>query len=165
MAISETAAQELERVLAQYGDLLFRVCLLTLDNRADAEDGMQETLLKYLCHAPAFRDSAHEKAWLIRVAMNCCRDLRRAQHRREKYEREMAQGAQSSPAEEEGGPLLEALYTLPEKFRTVLFLHYVEEYKVSEVAAVLGISVSAVKMRLQKGRKLLEEAYRRGNGA
>lgn len=158
-----TAAQDIERVLAAYGDMLFRVCLLTLGNHADAEDSMQEALLKYLYQAPVFRDAEHEKAWLIRVAINCCRDLQRARRRREYYERESAQSAQSVPARDEGGPLLDALYTLPEKFKTVLFLHYVEEYKVAEVAELLGISVSAVKMRLQKGRRLLEEAYQRGN--
>lgn len=159
-----TAAQDIERVLAAYGDMLFRVCLLTLGNHADAEDGMQETLLKYLYQAPVFRDAEHEKAWLIRVAINCCHDLQRAQKRREHYERESAQGALFT-SQEEAGPLLDALYTLPEKFKTVLFLHYVEEYKVTEVAELLGISVSAVKMRLQKGRRLLEEAYQRGNEA
>ena len=162
MAISETAAQDLERVIAQYGTMLFRVCMLTLENRMDAEDAVQETLFRYLYRAPAFRDAEHEKAWLLRVAVNLSRDVLRARKRRVKYERESAQTV--SPADD-GGPLLDALFTLPEKFKTVLFLHYVEEYRVSEVASVLGISASAVKMRLQKGRKLLEEAYRKGNGA
>lgn len=154
-----SSADALERVIAAYGDMLFRVCLLTLGNHADAEDAMQETLLKYLSKAPVFRDEEHEKAWLIRVAVNQSRDLLRAQNRRKKYERE---SARCVPAGQDGGPLLDALLTLPEKFKTVLFLHYVEEYKVTEVAEVLGISASAVKMRLQKGRRLLEEAYVRG---
>ena len=161
---AQDTARDLERIVASYGDLLFRTCLLTVGNHADAEDVMQETLLKYLYRKPVFRDGEHEKAWLLRVAINQSRDLLRAKKRSaaalEQYGRERAQTF--SGAVEEGGPLLEALQTLPEKFKTVLLLHDVEEYKVSEVANVLGISVSAVKMRLQKGRRLLKEAYQRG---
>ncbi|MCH5183856.1 MAG: RNA polymerase sigma factor [Oscillospiraceae bacterium] len=160
--MAETAAQDLERIVADYGDKLFRVCLLTLGNHADAEDAMQETLLKYLYRKPVFRDGEHEKAWLLRVAVNQSRDLLRARSRREKYERESALTLSGGAGESDGGPLLEALYALPEKFKTVLLLHDVEEYKVAEVANLLGISASAVKMRLQKGRRLLKEAYQRG---
>ena len=55
--------------------------------------------------------------------------------------------------------IMEALMTLPDKFRTVLVLHYVEEYSIQEIAHIIGKSASAVKMRLQKGRRLLREAY------
>lgn len=57
--------------------------------------------------------------------------------------------------------ILEALLTLPEKFRTVLTLFYVEDYSVGEIADIIGKTTSAVKMRLQKGRTLLGEAYRK----
>ena len=57
--------------------------------------------------------------------------------------------------------ILEALMTLPEKFRIVLVLYYVEQYKIEDIAGVIGKSVSAVKMRLQKGRRLLKEIYRK----
>lgn len=158
-SISGRTAEDMERVVERYGTMLFRVCLVTLGNHADAEDAVQETLLKYLCKAPTFRDGEHEKAWLIRVAVNRCRDFLRAQKRRETYERE---GFRATGNGGEDGLILEALYSLPEKFKTVLFLHYVEEYKVSEIAEMLSLTQSAVKMRLQKGRRLLEEAYRKG---
>ena len=51
--------------------------------------------------------------------------------------------------------------TLPEKFRMVLLLYYVEEYRIEDIAKIIGRTSSAVKMRLQKGRRLLEEAYRK----
>ena len=57
--------------------------------------------------------------------------------------------------------ILEALMTLPEKFRLVLILYYVEEYRIEEIAKIIGKTKSAVKMRLQKGRRLLEEIYRK----
>ena len=57
--------------------------------------------------------------------------------------------------------IIEALMTLPEKFRIVLVLYYVEQYKTEEIAKMIGKSSSAVKMRLQKGRRLLKEIYRK----
>lgn len=151
--------KDMERIIGQYGAVLYRACLLTLGNRADAEDALQETLIKYLCKAPVFRDGEHEKAWLLRVAVNQSRDMLRARKRRERYELESFRNARTG---QESGLLLDALASLPEKFKTVLFLHYVEEYKVSEIAEMLSLTGSAVKMRLQKGRTLLEEAYNRG---
>ena len=59
--------------------------------------------------------------------------------------------------------ILDSLMLLPEKFRMVLFLYYVEEYGVQEIANMIGKTPSAVKMRLQKGRRLLKEAYERHN--
>jgi len=50
---------------------------------------------------------------------------------------------------------------LPEKYKKVLYLYYVEEYRVEDIAGIIGKTASAVKMRLKKGRQLLEEKYRK----
>ena len=55
--------------------------------------------------------------------------------------------------------IIDALMTLPEKYKIVLMLHYVEEYSTKEIAEMIGKTSSAVKMRLQKGRALLKAAY------
>ena len=138
----------------EYGSTLYRICLVSLGNIADAEDAVQDTFLKYIQKAPAFESGEHEKAWLIRVALNTCKDIIR--HRRPQIDIETVQ--QSAP-EPESGEVTAALMTLPEKFRTVLILHYVEGYSVNETAEMIGKTPSAVKMRLQKGRKLFEQAY------
>ena len=138
----------------EYGSTLYRICLVSLGNIADAEDAVQDTFLKYIQKAPAFESGEHEKAWLIRVALNTCKDIIR--HRRPQIDIETVQ--QSAP-EPESGEVMAALMTLPEKFRTVLILHYVEGYSVNETAEMIGRTPSAVKMRLQKGRKLFEQAY------
>lgn len=155
---SARPADGIERIVEIYGNMLFRICLVTLNNEADAEDAVQDTLIKYLCKAPSFRDMEHEKAWLIRVAVNQCRDVARSKRKRTEYELE---NMKTRYADRENGQIIHALMTLPDKFKTVLTLHYVEEYKVEEIAKMIGKSTSAVKMRLQKGRKLLEEAYRK----
>lgn len=141
-----------------YGDMLYRICIVMLKNQSDAEDAVQDTFMTYIRKAPQFDSSEHEKAWLITVASNKCRDVLRYQNNhRTDGEDKLFYIAQ----EDEGGLILEALSMLPEKFRIVLTLYYIEEYKVDEIADIIGKSPSAVKMRLQKGRRLLAEKYRK----
>jgi RNA polymerase sigma-70 factor (ECF subfamily) len=64
-----------------YGNMLFRLCIIILGNSNDAEDVIQETLIKYIQKAPAFKNIEHEKAWLITVATNKCRDILRFKKR------------------------------------------------------------------------------------
>ena len=141
----------------EYGNMLYRICLVSLGNAADAEDAVQDAFLKYMQKAPAFESAEHEKAWLIRVAVNTCKDI--IKRRRPQVDIETVQ--QSVP-EQESGEVMAALMTLPEKFRTVLVLHCVEGYSVAETAKMINKSPSAVKMRLQKARRLFEEAYAEG---
>ena len=148
--------QAAQAAVEAHGDRLFRLCLVLLGSAADAEDAVQETLLRYLQKAPAFESPEHEKAWLLRVAANHCRDVcrRRARHPQTSLE-ELDLPAPGADSRE----LLDALTALPEKFRLVLVLHYVEGYRVEEVAKIIGRTPSAVKMRLQKGRRLLAQQY------
>lgn len=154
----DEGAERAARIVHTYGTMLFRICLVILRDECDAEDVIQDTVVKYIEKAPAFRDKDHEKAWLIRVATNGCHDVQRVRMRRE---REGSLNWNNYVSNPESCGILEALAELPEKFRIVLFLYYVEERPMEEIASVIGRSVSAVKMRLQKGRKLLEEVYRK----
>lgn len=154
-------ADRMEEIMKLYGNMLFRLCLITLGNATDAEDVLQETLIKYLQKAPIFEDTEHEKAWLIRVATNQCRDVLRFRNRHPVVDMaDFMEAAQDMPDTE----IMDALMTLPEKFRMVLILYYVEEYSIEEIAKIIGRTSSAVKMRLQKGRRLLKEAYGKEHG-
>ena len=153
---------DVEKVLRVHGNLLFRTSLILLGNAQDAEDVMQETMISYMQKAPFFESEEHEKAWLLTVLTNKCRDLQRFRMRHPATDIEEIKefiGNDDESAKESG--ILEALMTLPEKFRTVLVLYYVEGYRTEEIAKIIGKSTSAVKMRLQKGRRLLEDIYRR----
>ena len=130
-----------------------------LGNSADAEDALQETMLKYYRKAPDFIDEEHRKAWLLTVASNRCKDILRFRTKHPLAEDTDIYEYKSADSEDSG--ILDALMTLPEKFRLVLILHYVEEYPVTDIAHMIGKTPSAVKMRLQKGRKLLAEVYRK----
>lgn len=147
-----------EAAVHTYGNMLWRISLSMLGCRADAEDAVQETFLRYALKAPGFESAEHEKAWLIRVCLNQCRDIQRSCRRQRKAAMPGAPHETPPPCE---NPATEALSRLPEKFRLVLALHYVEGYSVNEIAPIIRRTPSAVKMRLKKGRKMLEDVYRR----
>ena len=155
---SEWPADDIETLISQYGDMLFRLCLIMLKNESDAEDAIQETYIKYFQKAPLFDSKEHQKAWLIRVATNKCRDMLRFRVRHPQIDDEDI--SKFIPDSSDSG-ILQALTMVPEKFRLVLTLYYIEEYRIEDIANIIGRSSSAVKMRLQKGRKLLEEIYRK----
>lgn len=156
--ISDWPADNVETLIVQYGDMLYRLCLIMLKNESDAEDAVQETYIKFFQKAPSFESKEHQKAWLIRVATNKCRDMLRFRVRHPQIDDEDI-GKIVSDSSDSG--ILEALTMVPEKYRLVLTLYYIEEYRIEDIAKIIGRSSSAVKMRLQKGRKLLEEIYRK----
>lgn len=151
-------ADEIEQIMYTHGNMLFRLSLTMLGSTSDAEDVVQETLIKYIEKAPEFESEEHRKSWLITVASNKCKDLLRLRKRHEVVELEEWN---SVVKESVDFGILEALMTLPKKFRLVLILYYVEEYRIEEIAKIIGKTKSAVKMRLQKGRRLLKEIYRK----
>ena len=151
-------ANDIETVMNSYGNMLFRLCLIMLGNASDAEDVIQETMIKYLQKAPEFADAEHEKAWLIKVSTNHCKDVLRFRNKHQMVDIEQIKEFVN---EESDSGIIDALMTLPEKYKIVLLLYYVEGYSTKEIAEMIGKTVSAVKMRLQKGRVLLKEAYGR----
>ena len=152
----------LEEVLNQYGTILFRYALMMLGTAQDAEDVVQDTLLTYWQKAPVFNDKNHEKSWLLTVTANRCRDLLRKRMRRGETSLDgVAEVADFAAETREDSGILEASMRLPEKYKKVLYLYYVEEYRMEEIAGMIGRTPSAVKMRLKRGRQLLEETYRK----
>ena len=148
----------METVIRTYGSTLYRLCFVMLGNESDAEDAVQEAFIKYLQKAPQFKSPDHEKAWLLTVAANQCRDVLRFRKRHPQINADSLERGSATPSD---SGILEALMALPEPFRLVLTLYYVEEYRIDEIARIIRRTPSAVKMRLRKGRTLLEEVYRK----
>ena len=144
-----------EQVYEAYGPSLYRFCLLQMKNPADAEDVLQDVLIKRLYQAPRFKSPEHERNWLFQVALNLCRDEWR-RHRRWELPLEAAAGVALPPEELS---LLEQTANLPEKQRTALHLYYYEGYPVREIARLLGVTVPTVKMRLKRGREALRKEW------
>ena len=149
-------AERINDAVEEYGDMLYRLCIVMLRNTADAEDAVQDTFITYMEKSPPFNDSEHEKAWLLKVASNKCKNVLKYRNRH------FAEPAEVLDAIAERTPdsrILESLMELPEKYRSIMHLHYIIGYKVEEIADITGLKSSAVKMRLQKGRKILAEEY------
>ena len=141
-----------EEVVTTYSPMLYRICVVMLGNEADAQDAVQDTICRYLERRKEFRDGEHEKAWLIKVAQNRCRDMRRFQMRHPKISLEEVTASYEDP---EYSQVLVELISLPLPVKEAVYLYYIDGYKTTEVSEILGISVNAVKKRLQRGRKLL----------
>ncbi len=150
---SDGLLMDAESLICEYGDMLFRLCFVLLRNEQDAEDALQETFLRFLSKAPQFNDNEHQKAWLIRVATNISKDIRRFRLRHTHLN---IDELSNYCASEEHTGTLEELLTLPPKYRIVVHLHYAEGYDVDSIASMLDISASAVKKRLQRGREMLK---------
>ena len=145
-----------DRIYDLYADTLFRLSYSYMKNKEDAEDVVQDVFTKYFCGLHFPMNPEQEKAWFLRVTINQCNDvLRKKKYRLHEpldYVQEMAQ-----KEKEDTGYLYSALDKLSEKYKGVIILHYLEGYSVEEVADILRLSKSAVKMRLKRGREFLKE--------
>ncbi len=146
----------IERAYHAYADMLYRLALSHLTHVDDAKDALHDVFVKYAVADKRFKDEEHERSWLIRVMINRCHDLARRRNIRaytpldEVTELPAAQNNERSA-------VFQAIDLLPDKFKDVVVLHYLEGYSVEEVAVALKLSVSAVKMRLSRARDALKD--------
>ena len=136
----------------QFTDTVYRVALHNTVNFSDAEDVTQEVFIKLLETNKVFRDSEHIKAWLIRVTINLCRDKMRKSGREALVENVFPY--QSS---EEKTDVLEAVRSLPEKYRNTIYLHYYEGYTAKEIGKILDAKENTVLSWLSRGRDALRK--------
>lgn len=151
----KTEAQ-VERAIAKYGDMVARICVLYLKNHADSEDIFQTVFLRYFQKAPPFDSDEHEKAWLLRVAINRCKDVLKSPWRQRITSDEVL-AELPAPVREEQGELLEVVLSLPKKYKEVLYLHYYEDYPAQEIALILKKNINTVYTLLSRGRELLKQ--------
>lgn len=150
--------RHIEHAVNQYSQMLFRICFSIVCNKEDAEDALQETFLAYMTKAPVFKDSEHEKAWLIKVATNTSKNICRYRlyHGCENFD-----DLKNIGVLDDDRSIFEAIMRLPEKYKIVLDLYYLEGYKSNEIAHIIGISPENVRKRLQHGRKMLKHEIER----
>lgn len=165
--------QRLQEKIDEYGDMLFRLSYMRLQNTQDAEDVVQEVFYQYLIYDGKFESREHEKAWLLKVALNACRKLWRSAWRRYRSESDLTEECgetavdESVPepetaafCQEERRRLLEAVMALPAKYREVIHLFYYEDFSVKEIAKVTGRGESTVTSQLTRGRELLKKSLK-----
>ena len=148
--------EEAVRAIERYADTVRRLCMVHLKNHADAEDIFQTVFLKYVLSSISFESEEHEKAWFIRVTINACKDLLKSFFRSRTTPLDQILEPQTalSPDHRE---VLEAVLSLPEKYRDAVYLHYYEEYTAPQIADILGKNVNTVYTLLTRSKQLLRE--------
>lgn len=152
--------QKLTLWIDQYQVPLLRMCRMYLPDKTSAEDAVQETFLKAYQSFPSFRGECSEKTWLMRIALNTCRDILRTPWFRHQNRRVTPDALPDLPAPEDvqTAALAEEIRLLPRKYRDVLLLYYDQGLTTMEVAQTLHISCATVSRRLCAARSRLRGA-------
>lgn len=148
--------QEVNRVIEQYSDTVRRLCMIHLKNHADTEDIFQTVFLKYVLSSVSFENEEHEKAWFIRVTINACKDLLKSFFRTHivSLDEILDQPALLPPDNRE---VLEAVLSLPSKYRDVVYLHYYEEYSAPQISRILNKNVKTIYTLLTRSKEMLRK--------
>lgn len=148
--------QEVNRAIERYADTVRRICAVYLKNHADTEDVFQDVFFKYYKSSVFFENEEHEKAWIIRVTINACKDTLKSFFRSKTVSLdEIADLPADAP--EDLTDVLKAVLSLPEKYRKVVYLHYYEGYTAPQIGEILRKNVNTVYTLLTRSKELLRE--------
>ena len=142
-------------VVDKYSGMIFKTAYTYLQNREDAEDVMQEVFIRYVRHQKDFNDEEHQKAWLLRVAINCSKSPLAVRKRNSDIEKKAAEVTKKS--DNDFSELFGAVMSLPEKQRLCVHLFYYENYSIKEISKVTGFLTSTVKSHLFRAKQNLKE--------
>ena len=147
--------EEANRAVDLYGDTVRRICMIHLKNKADTEDIFQNVFLKYVLRTAPFDSPEHEKAWIIRVTANACKDLLRSFFRSRTVSLDvLIETPREMP--EDHSDILEAVLALPEKYKDPIYLHYYEGYTAGEIGRILGKNTNTVYTLLTRAKQMLK---------
>lgn len=153
----EAMADDFDRIVNKYSEAMFRCAYTYCNNKQDAEDIIQEVFYKYLLKRPRFEDVSHEKAWLLRVTINTSKNyVHSFWHRNVECIQEDIPYMKSEEKE-----IWDLVRNLPEKYRIVVELHYLEGYSIKEIAEILNKNNSTVGTWFERAKKMLKEYMER----
>ena len=147
--------REVRRIVTEYSDMIKKITYNYLQNTYDCEDICQTVFMKYLTGKIVFDSREHEKAWMIRTAINACHDLKKTAFFRKTVS--LDEAAEKEAPKTDDPQLLEEISKLPVNYRTAIYLHYYEGYNTEENADIMGKRKTAVSKYLQRGRKILKD--------
>ena len=149
--------QEVITAIETYSDMILRLCMVYLKNESDTEDIFQTVFLRYALYEKPFENAEHEKAWLIKVTANACKNLIKDAFRTRTVSLERL--PESVPdIDLERYAVIEAVLSLPKQYRDVIYLHYYEGYTAPEIASILRRNLNTVYTHLNRGKNLLRDA-------
>ena len=147
--------EQAERLARTYADPILRLSYTYLKNTHDAQDICQTVFVKLLTEPREFESPEHERAYILRMAANACKDLLKSPWRQRSQA--LDEGLQVPAPEASDGSVLEAVNQLPPLYRAVIYLFYYEGYQAAEIGQILGIPTATVHTRLARGRTKLKE--------
>lgn len=146
--------QQAERLAKDYSDAILRLSYTYLKSTDDAQDICQTVFVKLLTQPIEFDSPGHERAYVLRMVSNACKDLLKSPWRKRKCSLDACMEIPAPEAAD--GSVLEAVNQLPTAYRTVIYLFYYEGYQASEIGQILGIPTATVHTRLARGREKLK---------
>ena len=145
-----------EEIVRTYSDMVYKIAMRYMHNPTDAEDVYSETFLAYFKKERTFENEEHRKAWLIRVTINCAKDMLSGRT----YDVELDEGLTDDKSERtENDEILDlrrAIKNLPEAQREVITLFYLQDLKIKEIAEILGKPENTIKVTLMRAREALK---------
>ena len=150
------SSSEADRAVEKYADTVRRVCFMHLKNKSDIEDVFQEVFLKYILHDDPFESEEHEKAWIIRVTINACKDVFKSFFRRNVCSLEEIE-TEPFYIQEENRFLLDSVLKLPDHYKNVIYLFYYEGYSAVEIAKILNKRENTIYTWLSRAKSKLKE--------
>lgn len=147
-------------LMEQYGNMILRLSYTYLKNQADAEDIVQDVFVKILQTKPYFQDKAHEKAWIIRVTINLCKNKRNLFWNRNKCSIDEVAEASVCDTYHTESNVLTAVLSLPDKYRIVVYMYYYENYSASKISKIINKNESTVRSLLYRVRNRLKEVLK-----
>lgn len=148
-----------QQLMECYQNSLYAAAFNTCQNQMDAEDVVQETFVQYYTSRKEFENEQHIRAWLLRVVINKAKNINRTFWKKNRCSLEDYMETLSFP-DSQSKDLFEEVMKLPDKFRIIIHLFYYEDYSVREIADILKLSESNVKIRLSRGRALLRNSLK-----
>ena len=148
------ASEKAAILMDKYGNSILRIGYVYLHNMSDAEDILQDTLIKYIESAPEFESDQHENAWLLRVAINLSKN--KIKYNKIRETDELMEELEGDTFSNELSFVWAAVKELPEKYRDAIHLYYQEGYSTKEIAAILDRKEASVRSDLLRGREKLK---------
>ncbi len=153
----EEMNRQAERVLEQYGNSILRLAYSYLHNMMEAEDMVQDTIIRYMQSAPEFNSPSHEKAWVLRVAINLCKN--KIRYNRVRQTSELDEGL-IADEEQQLQFVWEAVKRLPDMYSEVMHLFYQEGYPTAAIAEIIGKKETTVRSLLHRAREKLKQVLK-----
>lgn len=146
---------EWEHAIALHGELVYRAIRLHIKDKVDADDLYQETFIRLMRNRKPFTNEEHRKAWLLRVALNLCKDFNSSYWQRRVVS--LSNSADLSTEDEPDSGVIQAVMRLPENMRIAVHLHYYEGYSVPEISRLLNRKENSIYSDLSRARIKLKK--------